>query len=64
MSAYLIKLSLPYLHPTGKSNGATVLGNLGQRIDARLHDLSQLQLEDSSSQSHLSRADVSRSYTL
>ena len=38
-------------------------GNLNERIGARLHDLSQLQLE-SGKRSHLSRANISKSSRL
>ena len=35
-------------------------GNLGERIDARLHDLSQLQLEDDGKRTHNSREKFSK----
>ena len=39
------------------------VGDLSERIGARLHDLSQLQLE-SGKRSHLSRANISKSSRL
>ena len=42
-----------------KWNGTTPSGDLGQRIDARLHDLGQLQLEDGN-RSHVSKANFSK----